>query len=139
LISAGTFQPKIPDRNVTSVPSSATKLLNRKKRLGPNTGGPSYETKNESSDQFNNSFDYSDFNTFSPSKSFVVHDNTVIHEDDANTSSFKPNDYKALEAELQQIKTERDELLLEKKFWLTKFQEDNAKLLLLQNVCTSTI
>lgn len=39
-----------------------------------------------------------------------------------------------LEDEVQSLRAERDDLVHEKKFWLTRFQTDNAKLTLLLSV-----
>lgn len=44
---------------------------------------------------------------------------------------------KELEDEVQSLRAERDDLVHEKKFWLSRFQTDNAKLAALLKVCTA--
>lgn len=46
---------------------------------------------------------------------------------------------KELEEEVQTLRAERDDLVHEKKFWLSRFQTDNAKLAALLKVCYHSV
>jgi hypothetical protein len=132
-INADKFAPTIPSRledprkapsssvkQTTSSSSSATtpsKLMNRfKKKSQPDSLGELSQRNiggNESTSSVTNTFNIvSEVNSFQEETPGVSEAAlTVVKE------------------ELLQVKAERDELLLEKSFWLSKFQSDNAKLL----------
>lgn len=60
----------------------------------------------------------------------------IVEKNDRTRAQGRANeskDYASLLEELQSVKSERDELLMEKSFWLSKFQSDNAGLLKVLN------
>lgn len=122
----GTFQPKLIERTkntTTPVYSSASKLLSRK------LAAPATQYAEEKPN------DFDDSNQDNINKLFTQDSIQPTFKKDLDYGRHQLDEkVKQLENELQQCRSERDELISEKKFWLTKFQDDNAKLLALHTV-----
>jgi ribosomal protein L16 Arg81 hydroxylase len=135
--SIGTFAPKIPERMAKQVPQTPSKLMNRFKKnedmrqtlpVTPIQQPVSHEIEEKEADNHQDNFRPTQ-NRAQVDESFWKFGSTDSHH--VNSSQDRIIE---LENEVQVILAERDDLLREKKFWLTKFQTDNAKLVLLMQV-----
>lgn len=151
----GTFAPKIPERmNKTAIPNTPSKLMNRFKknennRLQQQQQQQQYNQHQQQQQyyQTNQEPSNNEIDEQQPQNNYYNHNhnqegnwNSGHHSPDAsfydnnNNHSNNPNHIFELEAEIQQLQSERDDLLREKKFWLTKIQSDNSKLITLLQV-----
>ena len=133
----------------TTITNTPSKLMNRYKKnetiriIQTTTTTQENEIKEQQNQQNQQQhLHWEDLNNESNENSFL--DYQSHHHNDNNSTTPNNNNNNnnnnritELENEIQQLQTERDDLIREKKFWLTKIQSDNTKLVTLLQVRTS--